>query len=116
MMHVAVIGGGISGLAVSIALRNAGLTTEVFEREPRFSESGAALVLSPNGIKALDALGRGVGLAVRGWGHCLPKGANQPFVVPDGRVIPARDFQAPDGRRIAAITYGDLEDRFGAPL
>jgi 2-polyprenyl-6-methoxyphenol hydroxylase-like FAD-dependent oxidoreductase len=115
MTHVAIAGGGISGLAASIALRNAGLTTEVFEREPAFSESGAALVLSPNGIKALDALGRGAGVAVRGLGHCLPRGANQPFLTPDGGIIPAMDYTAPDGRRIAAITYGDLEERFGAP-
>jgi 2-polyprenyl-6-methoxyphenol hydroxylase-like FAD-dependent oxidoreductase len=100
---IAVIGGGIGGLAVSIALRNVGLTTEVFERQRHFSERGVALILTPNGVKALDALGRGVGAAVRELGHRLPRGVGQPFITPDGR-------------RFVATPSADLEERFGAPL
>lgn len=86
----AVIGGGIGGVAASIGLRDAGLTTHVFERAARFAEIGAAIGLSPNGVRALDALGHGIGAAVRAHGHPTPEHAVFPIRTAEGRVLAMR--------------------------
>src|SRR5205807_10095719 len=55
-----IAGGGIAGLTASLALRNAGFITRVFEAAPDFSALGVAVILGPNGMKSLRALGRGI--------------------------------------------------------
>ncbi len=54
-----IIGSGIGGLAVAIALKQIGYTVALFERVARLREVGAGLSLWANAIKALDALGLG---------------------------------------------------------
>jgi 2-polyprenyl-6-methoxyphenol hydroxylase-like FAD-dependent oxidoreductase len=54
-----VVGGGIGGLAAAVALLQCGWHVEVLERALEFGEVGAGLVLWPNGVRALDALGLG---------------------------------------------------------
>ena len=56
---VAVIGGGVAGLATAIALRQRGIECRVFERSAGGGAHGLAIILMPNGLKALDALGLG---------------------------------------------------------
>lgn len=58
-----VVGGGIGGLAASIALERAGWKVDLFERQEQFAEIGASLTLWPNALAALDELG--VGAEVR---------------------------------------------------
>lgn len=58
-----VAGGGIGGLAAAIALGRAGWHVTVLEQAAVFWEAGAGLLITPNGERALDALG--VGDAVR---------------------------------------------------
>lgn len=58
-----IIGGGIGGLCVAIALRKAGFQAAVFEQAPELKEIGAGLTLWSNAIRALDKLG--IGHAVR---------------------------------------------------
>jgi 2-polyprenyl-6-methoxyphenol hydroxylase-like FAD-dependent oxidoreductase len=52
-----IIGGGISGLCMAIALRKKGIAATVFERVPELREVGAGLSLWVNAIKALDKIG-----------------------------------------------------------
>jgi 2-polyprenyl-6-methoxyphenol hydroxylase-like FAD-dependent oxidoreductase len=54
-----VIGGGIGGLSAAIALSQAGLDVEVFERANEIHEAGAGISLWANAIDALDRLGLG---------------------------------------------------------
>lgn len=61
-MKIAVIGGGIAGLAVSRALALRGAAVTVLEQSPEIAEVGAGLQISPNGFAVLDALGLGQGL------------------------------------------------------
>lgn len=56
-MKAVVAGGGISGLATGIALRQAGCEVQILERAPDLREIGAGLMIWPNGERALRALG-----------------------------------------------------------
>jgi len=56
-MKALIAGAGIGGLATAIALRQAGLVVEVLERSQELRESGAGLMIWPNGTRALQALG-----------------------------------------------------------
>jgi len=55
--RVAIIGGGLGGLAACLAMQRRGIEAFVYERTPGLSEIGAGLNLSPNALKALRALG-----------------------------------------------------------
>ena len=57
MSKAIVAGAGIGGLATSIALRRAGLEVQVLERVRELREVGAAVVVWPNGTRALRTLG-----------------------------------------------------------
>jgi salicylate hydroxylase len=56
-VRVAVVGGGIGGLTLAIALRERGVPVEVFEQAPDLREVGAAVALSANGTRLLRRLG-----------------------------------------------------------
>lgn len=60
---VSVIGGGIAGLTVACALAQRGAQVTVHEQADALREVGAGLQLSPNGIRALQALGLDQALA-----------------------------------------------------
>ncbi|NEQ36852.1 MAG: NAD(P)-binding protein [Okeania sp. SIO3I5] len=53
---VAIIGGGIGGLATAIALRKQGIDAHVYEKARELRPVGAGLSLNPNGLKALEAI------------------------------------------------------------
>ncbi|WP_033221919.1 FAD-dependent monooxygenase [Kitasatospora phosalacinea] len=56
-LPLAVVGGGIGGLAAALAAARAGRTVTLVERAARFGEIGAGLQLAPNASLALDELG-----------------------------------------------------------
>jgi salicylate hydroxylase len=55
--RVVVVGGGIGGIATALALRRQGIRYVVLEQAQRFTEVGAGIQLSPNGMRILDWLG-----------------------------------------------------------
>ena len=55
--RIAIIGGGIGGLAAALALERRGAEVVVYEQSRRMSEIGAGLNLTPNAVKAFRALG-----------------------------------------------------------
>ncbi|CAL9286776.1 FAD-dependent monooxygenase [Streptomyces sp. SudanB182_2057] len=57
MLNIAIAGGGIGGLAAALACARSGLTVQVLERNPDFTELGAGIQLAPNAFRALDLLG-----------------------------------------------------------
>jgi 2-polyprenyl-6-methoxyphenol hydroxylase-like FAD-dependent oxidoreductase len=57
MSRIAIVGGGIAGLATAIYLRRRGLDVTVYERTPTFAPVGAGILLSPNAIEVLDRVG-----------------------------------------------------------
>jgi salicylate hydroxylase len=56
-MRVAIVGGGIGGLAAALALQEAGHAITVHEQAAALGDVGAGVQLSPNGVRALRTLG-----------------------------------------------------------
>jgi salicylate hydroxylase len=63
---IAIIGGGLAGLAAANALKTFGMQAEVFETAPALGEIGAAVNASPQAVKALQAIGVGDKVAAAG--------------------------------------------------
>jgi 5-methylphenazine-1-carboxylate 1-monooxygenase len=62
-MEVAIIGGGVGGLATALYLQREGVACTVYESAPRFSELGVGINLQPHAIRLLDELGLMAALA-----------------------------------------------------
>ncbi|WP_127143216.1 FAD-dependent monooxygenase [Pelagibacterium montanilacus] len=60
---IVVVGAGIAGLSLSLALAKFGLHVTLLERETVISELGAGLQISPNARRTLDRMGLGPAIA-----------------------------------------------------
>ena len=96
--RIAVIGGGIGGLAAALALERRGAEVIVAEQSAVHSEIGAGLNLTPNAVKAFRALGLEQEVEDIGWGS-------------EFGVI--RSWKS--GRYITRIRRGDFRQKYGAP-
>ncbi|MDB5955122.1 FAD-dependent monooxygenase [Ramlibacter sp.] len=95
-----VAGGGIAGLAASIAARRAGWEARLFEQAPAFSEVGAGLQLGPNATRIL-----------REW-DLLQGDLVRQAVAPQW--LRVRD--GADGGELGVLQLGEtLAQRYGAP-
>jgi len=56
-MRVAIVGGGIAGLAFALALHQRGLSCTVYESAREVKELGVGITLLPHGMRELTALG-----------------------------------------------------------
>ena len=65
-LSVAVVGGGIGGLAAALSLLDAGFDVQVFEQTAALAEVGAGVQISPNASRLLHLLGLGAALARTG--------------------------------------------------
>ncbi|HEY3058477.1 MAG TPA: FAD-dependent monooxygenase [Chloroflexota bacterium] len=81
-MRVAIVGGGIGGVAVAYALLRRGIVAHVYEQAPALTEVGAGLAVQPNGVRMLRQLGLG-GELVR-WGA---RWTDPQFRHPDGTLV-----------------------------
>src|SRR5258706_9931161 len=68
--RIAIVGGGLAGLAAAQALTTFGIKAEVFEAAPALGEIGAAVNSSPQAVKALRVIG--VGEKVAAVAHVSP--------------------------------------------
>ncbi|RYY51248.1 MAG: salicylate 1-monooxygenase [Actinomycetales bacterium] len=100
--RVAVVGGGIGGMAAAAFLHRAGIAVTVFEQARELGEVGAGVVVAPNAVRLLRRLGGGgrlqdlgvrmeVGWEFRRW--------------QDGRVISAEDLDEACERLYGEHTY-----------
>src|SRR5215472_13522601 len=97
-MKIILVGAGIGGLTAHVVCKRAGFEVEHYERQPALGPAGAGIVLWPNGVKILLALGLGDGL--RQIGHTLE------------RVL----TRTSRGEPIAEMPVEELERRLGAPV
>ena len=58
-MRIAIVGGGIGGLTVALALREFGFEAEVYEQAPQLLDVGAAIAVWPNAMRVLERLSLG---------------------------------------------------------
>jgi len=56
-LRVAIVGGGLGGLAAALFLRGAGVEAQVYEQAVELREVGAGIVVSPNMVRPLARLG-----------------------------------------------------------
>jgi salicylate hydroxylase len=97
--RIAVIGAGIGGLTLAIALRRHDLEVEIYEQTAELREVGAAVALSANATRFFEQFGLGAQLASR----CAEVSA---LMFRDGRT----------GRLVGAHQVGPAyRERFGAP-
>ncbi|MDF3305345.1 FAD-dependent monooxygenase [Rhodococcus sp. T2V] len=98
---IAVVGGGLGGLATAIALTVRGFEVDVFERTSQLGEVGAGINISPQATKALQAIGLGTRLAEVG----------NPITGQIQRSMYTGDELVETG----LAKNGNAADRFGAP-
>ena len=56
-LRIAIIGAGIGGFTLALALREQGIHAEIYEAAPELTEIGAAVAQSANATKVLRRLG-----------------------------------------------------------
>ena len=109
-----VIGGGIGGLAAGVGLTRSGWQVVVVERAPALEPVGAGLVLWPNGVAALGALGlddvaRDAGRTLAGTG--IRRASGRWLSRTDGSRLARRH-----GHGLLAVTRADLVDLLARAL
>jgi FAD-dependent urate hydroxylase len=92
-----IIGGGIGGLCTAIALRQTGLSVEVYEQAPVLGAVGAGITIWPNAIKAF----RRLGVAER--------------ILSTGARIRRAELRNWRGRVMSRSEPGELEEKLGEP-
>ncbi len=95
--RIAIIGAGVGGLSLALALRERGIDAEIYERTQELREVGAAVYLAANASRFIERFGLGKEFSEVSW---TPTG----LVYRDGR----------DGRVIGRHDGTEL-DHFGAP-
>jgi 5-methylphenazine-1-carboxylate 1-monooxygenase len=139
-LNVAIVGGGICGLALALNLKRRGLHCRVFERVPEIKPIGVGITLLPHAMRELTALGLGEELLAVGienrescffnrFGQLIykePRGKYAGYDVPEvgihrGRlhVILAkavRDRLGPDALRANHESAGIVQDEHGVTI
>lgn len=96
-MKVAIVGGGLGGLACAIACRREEIDVEVFERAE--SEVGAGIQIPPNGTRIMRDLGL------------------LPLLLEKGSQVQHVNFRRyRDGHLLRSMPFGDdITEEYGAP-
>lgn len=96
-MRIAIVGGGIGGLALALGLHQRGLACEVFEQAPQIRELGVGITLLPHAMRELAELGVQPQLEAQGienleslffnrWGQFIyrePRGRHAGYATPE---------------------------------
>ncbi len=83
-LRIAIVGGGIGGVAAANALLNRGLNVRVYEQAGALTEVGAGIAIQPNGVRSLRRLGFGDVLSRYGarWVDPQLRRADGTFIAP----------------------------------
>lgn len=112
---VAVIGAGMGGLSVAIALRKIGIAVTVFERAASFAPIGICLSIFPNGQRALAAIAPELPTRIRERGYAL---RTMCIRKPNAELVAQKphDFEARFGLPLIAIRWSSLQQLLLAEL
>ncbi|WP_261663358.1 FAD-dependent monooxygenase [Deinococcus sp. Marseille-Q6407] len=96
--NIAIIGAGVSGLALAGALKLQGVSSRVYEASDQLWSLGGGLIIPPNSVRVLEQLGLDTVLKVRG--------------------VELHDMRIYDvsGRLLYARSQGEVAQRHGHPL
>ena len=94
--HILIVGGGIAGLTLAIALTQRGHHVDVIERTPEWKPVGAGIMLQANAIAILTALG-------------LKQEIEQL-----GLYMPSMQVMDRNGRFLSKLSFKDLDGELGA--
>lgn len=89
-IHVAIVGGGIGGLAAANALLHRGISVAVYEQSSALKEVGAGVFIYPNSLRQMERQGLGKALASVG-----------------GKVGPGSEYYRMDGTFVGKILTTD---------
>lgn len=139
-IEVAIVGGGISGLALALNLKQRGIACVIFERAPEIKPLGVGITLLPHAMRELTALGLGEQLLAAGienrtscfynrFGQLIyeePRGKHAGYAVPEvgihrGRLhmilaAAVREKLGPDALRTGCEILGISQGEDGAEL
>jgi 2-polyprenyl-6-methoxyphenol hydroxylase-like FAD-dependent oxidoreductase len=96
-VRIAVVGGGVGGLAAAIALRRAGCEVSLFERAASVRAEGGAFVLWSNGLTGVRQLGL------------------EAEALAAGTTIHCAEFRDAAGNLLTSLPVGEVADAIGAP-
>ncbi|AEG93491.1 flavin-dependent oxidoreductase [Ramlibacter tataouinensis] len=96
-MNIAIVGGGIGGLSLALALHQRGIACEVYEQAGEIREVGVGITLLPHAMRELAALGVQAELETQGienlesvfynrWGQFIyrePRGRHAGYALPE---------------------------------
>ena len=87
-LRAVVVGGGLGGIAAAVALARAGVDVQVHEQAQQLAEVGAGVSLAPNGLRMLERLGVGEGIARAGARYAAAQ-----LRLSDGRAVRHEPYQ-----------------------
>jgi salicylate hydroxylase len=95
-LSVAIVGGGIGGLAAANALVQRGIEVTVFEQAAELGEVGAGVMITPNSVRLMCRMGFGPDLERLG-----------------GRIGEGSSYMRMDGSKVGAMRTGDTAGEYG---
>ncbi|TFZ00518.1 flavin-dependent oxidoreductase [Ramlibacter henchirensis] len=118
-MRVAILGGGIGGLALALSLHRHGIACDVYEAVPEVREIGVGITLLPHAMREITALGLQAQIEAEGienlesvffnrWGQFIyrePRGRHAGYELPE--------IGLPRGK-LHRVLYQAVLDRLGA--
>ena len=104
-VRVAIVGGGIAGLAAANALFRRGIEVTVYEQAAELGEVGAGVLITPQGVRMLTRMGLGAAVAEAG----APIGPGSRYHLMDGDpVAPVRFSDTAGEHRAHGMHRADL--------
>ncbi|NEP35825.1 MULTISPECIES: NAD(P)/FAD-dependent oxidoreductase [unclassified Moorena] len=116
MEKVAIIGAGLGGLAVAIALRKWGYDVQVYEKAQDFRPVGGGLGLLPNGLNFLDAIEPGIVETIKKSGCEVRKSVLKNTQGETLRTNPASRFDDKYGQPLITVWWWRLQQIMASKL
>jgi len=104
--RILIAGGGIGGLSLGIGLQKSGFQVTVVERSKELRQGGSGIVLSPNGLKALEYLEP----------KLLPKVVAVGCVSGAEKTGHKTHFFSHQGKCLAQFSFDGMQETWGAPV
>ena len=113
---VVIIGAGLGGLAVAIALRQLGYDVQVYEKAQDFRPVGGGFGLLPNGLNFLDAIEPGIVETIKDLGCEVKTSVLKNIQGETIRTNPASRFQDKYGQPLITIWWWHLQQILASKL